>query len=527
MKVWKLIGIALVMVIMASMMTGCGTKESPITVPEGSKAGDLTTMEPCTYEAGDVEYAAECGTLMVPENRSDPESRLIALPVIRIPATGSNPTEPIFRFAGGPGDSNMKFSRLEGLIENHDIVLIGYRGVDGSVNLQSPEITQALKGVGGDLFSEASLANLGNAYTRFARRIQNEGINLESYNIVETIEDMEAARIALGYQRINLLSQSYGTRLAMIYMWTHSESLHRVAMVCVNPPGHMVWEPDDIDRLIEYDASLCAKDAECSARTGNLAETMRNVAQNMPRRWLLLSIDPGKVKLVTHFMLMHRGSAAMAFDTFIAAEGGDPSGLALMSLASDFMVPSASNWGHAMAIGVSADYDPERDYISEMNPPDSILGAPSSIGIWGSTKYMDWTVEPIPSELRQVQLSDVETLLVSGSADYTNPGRIATEELLPYLSNGTEIKLSEFGHTGDFWGMQPEASVHLLTTFYDTGKVDDSRYTYQPMDFHVGLGFPEIAKIGLGIIVLVIIGLAVLVWFIVRKVRSRRARQTA
>ena len=112
-------------------------------------------------------------------------------------------------------------------------------------------------------------------------------------------------------------------------------------------------------------------------------------------------------------------------------------------------------------------------------------------------------------------------------ADYTNPGQIATEELLPYLSNGTEIKLSEFGHTGDFWGIQPEASVHLLTTFYDTGKIDDSQYTYQPMDFHVGLGFPEIAKIALAVVMLVIIGLAALVWFIVRKIWRRRARQTA
>ena len=190
----------------------------------------------------------------------------------------------------------MKFSQLEGLIENHDIVLVGYRGVDGSVNLQLPEVMQAIKGVGDDLFSEASLANIGDAFTRGARRLQAEGIDLDGYTIVETIEDMEATRIALGYQRINLLSQSYGTRLAMIYMWTHSESLYRVVMACVNPPGHMVWEPEDTDRLIEYDASLCAKDAECNARTGNLAETMMNVAQNMPRRWLLLSIDPGKVK---------------------------------------------------------------------------------------------------------------------------------------------------------------------------------------------------------------------------------------
>jgi hypothetical protein len=42
--------------------------------------------------------------------------------------------------------------------------------------------------------------------------------------------------------------------------------------------------------------------------------------------------------------------------------------------------------------------------------------------------------------------------------------------------------------------MQPEATVRLLTSFYDTGVADASLYSYQPMDFHVEIGFPEMAK---------------------------------
>ena len=64
---------------------------------------------------------------VVSENRSDPNSRLIALPVTRIRATGSHPAKPIFRLGGGPRSSNMGFSHLERLIENHDVVLVGYR----------------------------------------------------------------------------------------------------------------------------------------------------------------------------------------------------------------------------------------------------------------------------------------------------------------------------------------------------------------------------------------------------------------
>jgi hypothetical protein len=98
-----------------------------------------------------------------------------------------------------------------------------------------------------------------------------------------------------------------------------------------------------------------------------MAETMQNVAHNIPRRWLFLPIDPGKVRFMTHFFLWHRGNAATAYDVYIAAEKGDPSGLALMSLMYDMMIPTYMTWGELAAKGVSADYNPARDYLREMN----------------------------------------------------------------------------------------------------------------------------------------------------------------
>src|SRR5436305_14681857 len=78
-------------------------------------------------------YAADCGTLVVPENRAKRRSRLIALPVIRIHARSAHPGAPVFRLEGGPGLSNMHFKKASRLAGNHDVVLVGYRGVDGSV----------------------------------------------------------------------------------------------------------------------------------------------------------------------------------------------------------------------------------------------------------------------------------------------------------------------------------------------------------------------------------------------------------
>jgi hypothetical protein len=138
----------IIVVLATLLLAACGGKAVTLAVPAGTQAGDLVRLEACTYEADKVEYAADCGTLVVQENRSDPNSRLIALPVTRIRAMGSNPAEPIFRLGGGPGPSNMGFSHLERLIENHDIVLVGYRGVDSSPVLQCQEFLKAAMGVG-------------------------------------------------------------------------------------------------------------------------------------------------------------------------------------------------------------------------------------------------------------------------------------------------------------------------------------------------------------------------------------------
>jgi hypothetical protein len=103
---------------------------APVSVPAGAHAGQLT-IKPCTYATDDGSYAADCGTLVVPENRANPRSRLIAVPVIRIHARSATPAEPIFRFQGGPGLTNMSFPQASRFAGDHDVVLVGYRGVDG------------------------------------------------------------------------------------------------------------------------------------------------------------------------------------------------------------------------------------------------------------------------------------------------------------------------------------------------------------------------------------------------------------
>lgn len=478
-----------------------------ITVPAGAKAGDLLNFQPCGYKTKSITYLAECGTLVVSENRQKTDARLIALPVKRIRSASATPAEPIFYLSGGPGSSNMGFKPTDALLAEHEVVIVGYRGVDGSSVLNCPEMETATLGDGQDVTSPESLKLIGNAMRACATRLEATGVDLAGYSIPEVVADMESARQALGYEKINLLSESYGSRVAQIYAYLHPQVVFRSAMIGVNPPGHFIWEAVIIDMQIEQYSQLCAKDDACKVRTANLTESMRNVAGNMPTRWLFVNIDPGKVKIISHVMMYHRNTAAMIFDAWLAAEKGDASGLALMSLAYDMIMPKVFIWGDLLTKGGNIDYDPTRDY-NDLRAPDSILGSPVSLLIWQPASD-GWPIYPVADEFRRVHPSEVETLLINGSVDFSTPPEFGRDELLPALKNGKLVTLSEMGHINDFWTINPAAADQLLTSFYATGQADDSGFSYLPMDFKVSLGFPELAKIllGTGLLPVILVGL--------------------
>src|SRR5436190_10478718 len=177
-------------------------ESASVSVPSGAHAGQLT-LKHCTY----ANEPADCGTLVVPENRHDPHSRLIALPITRVRAHTPNPGAPIFRLQGGPGITNMDFPDASRFTARHDVVLVGYRGVDGSSRADSPEVVGALEH-SRDLLGTASLASEANAYRACAKRLQGKGVDLAGYSLPERVGDLELAREKLGYGPIDLVSES-------------------------------------------------------------------------------------------------------------------------------------------------------------------------------------------------------------------------------------------------------------------------------------------------------------------------------
>ena len=429
------------------IFSGCGTS-STIKYPDPAEPAHNGSFnyEKGMYQLGEKEYTADYGTITVQENRHNSSSRLINLPVIRIHALSENLKEPVFGLSGGPGMSNMVFHPIDSLLKEHDFVIVGYRGVDGSAILDCPEVSEAFKNGEDDLLSEQSLQIIGEAWERSFNRLQSLGIDLNGYTIPETVEDLETVRKAFNYNRINLMSESYGTRIAYIYGLMHPGIINRSVMIACNPPGGFIYDPERTDEQIIFYSGLWAKDSSLVKKSPDLAATMRKVLRNMPGKWFLLTINPGKVKIVTFAMLFHRTTAAMVFDSYIAAENGDYSGLALMSLAFDFIFPDMGIWGDMAAKAVTADFDSAKIF-SIIEYEDQILGSPMNKIMWEPMKYFHIPFEMIPDSLRIPSETYVETLILSGNLDFSTPAENGTE-FLPYLKKGRQVIIMP--------GMQPK-----------------------------------------------------------------------
>jgi pimeloyl-ACP methyl ester carboxylesterase len=498
------------------------TANDSVSVPSGAQAGQLT-LHDCDYATENGSYEADCGTLVVRENRHSAQSRLIALPVTRIHARSATSSLPIFRLQGGPGLTNMDFPAASRFADEHDVVLVGYRGVDSSSKLDCPEVTSAREHAR-DFLTEKSFAADAAAFEDCAQRLQVEGVDLAGYTLPQRVDDLDATRRALGYERIDLLSESAGTRTALIYAWRYPQRIHRSVMVGVNPPGNFLWDAKTTGEQISRYAALCANDASCLSRTPDLTASIRSAYERLPDHWWFLPIKKGNVKVGAFFGLMHAttdGAGPLAgpwtIDTLLSADKGDGSGAWLLSLMTQAIFPRVQVWGDVAAVGRS-DASYARRFFASHADRGSVIGSPGTGFIWAGGRLLEsWPASPDEDEYTRVQESKVETLLIGGQLDFATPPQKATRQLLPHLPNGHEVVLPSLGHTDDFWTYQTAAGQHLANTFLDSGRVDTSLYTRTAVDFTPAFSHGAIAEIVLGVLVgLAVLTVLSLIWMALR-----------
>jgi pimeloyl-ACP methyl ester carboxylesterase len=440
---------------------------------------------------GDVRgHPADFGSLAVLEDWSDPASRRIPIPLVRIRSRSATPREPIFLLHGGPGASNIQLEWLsEWMLDHHDMVMVGYRGADGPVSLQCPEVVETLQRLD-DPLADASVRAVGGALSAAHRRLLGEGIDVRRYSVAAVVEDVEAARAALGYERILLSSASYGTAVAYGYAVEHPERVRRSVMQAPTLAWNLsASDPAASDAVLARINEAWTANPAASARSADLVKTIEAVEASLPRKFADLTITVGATRLATYLLMYDRNTLLPLLDSLVAAEGGDVSGLGAMAAQWKLMIPGM-NWGDIYAKTWSTLADPERLPEGD-RPAGSVVGSPLSRLAWGPASHTTWPRAAAPGRWLEAVAIPVETLFVTGENDVGTD--TVESELVPRFVDARLVRLAGMSHA-EVTSRQLEAAARLQGRFYLEGVVDDSAYVEEPLEFSPAPAFRDLGR---------------------------------
>ncbi|MFQ5857465.1 MAG: alpha/beta hydrolase [Anaerolineae bacterium] len=264
--------------------------------PEPTATIEPTRQAVATFEEGpcpfDVPEDAPvvCGFVVVPEDHSNPNGPTIrlALAVLKDQSEEHQP-DPVILLAGGPGEKTVANApalapALAPIHPNRDLIVFDQRGVGLSEPaLECPEFLEALFDLLDEADPDAAARARFDALMACRDRLVSEGYNLSAYNTVQNAADVNAIRIALGYDQVNLYGGSYGSLLAQAVMRDYPQGIRSVVINSVLPldKSFFVEASTTTANAILHLLDACAADEACNGAYPNLQEVLFEVIDQL------------------------------------------------------------------------------------------------------------------------------------------------------------------------------------------------------------------------------------------------------
>lgn len=458
------------------------------------KAGSLK-IKPYSFENSKGEKtAAEFGTLLVPEKRSDPQSNLIELAFVRFKSTATNPGPPIVYLAGGPGGSGIgaaqgsRFPLFMAFRAIADVIAFDQRGTGHSKpNLAcyerlalpldvAPSRELALKG----------LRENASACASYWRDIQR--VDLSGYNSNESADDLEDLRKALEVPKISLWAISYGTHLAFATLRRHPNSISRAMLAGIEGPDHTYKMPGNIQKHLEDLAALIKSDPEIGKDIPDFLGLMKSVFDRLDAQPETVEITDPRTKLkvrviVNKFVMQYIvgnniGTTVTAnFPAFFyrASKG-------------DFTNP-AQVWLSISRQGVGSAMSYAMDCASGQTPARREQIAREAKGTLLEDLFNfpfpdiceEWKALDLGDEFRSPLKSNVPVLFISGTLDARTPVSNA-EEYLKGFANSTHLIIDGAVHSDPLFLSSPKIKDGMME-FLRGQTVTVTRTAAPPMKF--------------------------------------------
>lgn len=245
---------------------------------ESSKPGAVVSIESCPrpLPPGEIEGVSFiCGRVKVPEDRSNPTSRMIPLLFAVFKATSRFPEpDPLVYLQGGPGGSAFDIlSKLQTTFrpwrDRRDLVIYDQRsaGLSGAsvncaqalsqnlVEIARPGSTVNIDGIASPDLMKTCVAEL-----------KKQDVPLAVYNTTQNALDLPVLVKALGYADYNIYGISYGTKLALEVMRSAPQGIRSVIIDGVAPPWLNLYNMhgQKSDEAIQHVVDQCAADKACN-----------------------------------------------------------------------------------------------------------------------------------------------------------------------------------------------------------------------------------------------------------------------
>jgi pimeloyl-ACP methyl ester carboxylesterase len=462
-----------------------------IPVTTARAAPRLIAEQKVLHSAKGLTIEARSGRLEVPENRSEPGSRTIAVEFLRLGSTAKNPRAPTFYLAGGPGQRGIN-ERPEALdfwapfLAVSDVVLINQRGTnDTSVVWRwdgPPPLAYFLS-------ADSAIRHVDRMSRAAAKVFRARGVDLRGYTTVENAQDLEDLRAALGLEHISLLAFSYGTHLATAYMKAHPDRVESAVLLGTEGPAETYKLPWTMDLQLQRLALLAAADPRIGPRIPDLVALYDRVVQKLDREPMIVKLQaPGGGPMLD----VPVGGFGLRF--ILRADIGDASDLIVFprllwsidhgdaTLLTWFLRKRAGTviavHGMNEAMDVASGLSPAREALIAEQAQTSRFADVINFPHPYATE--PWDVPDLGEDFRAPLVSSVRTLFVSGELDCNTPPYQA-EAMRWGMTNATHLIVANAGHEQTFF--QNDTAIPVIADFLAGRDVRDRRITWPPLRF--------------------------------------------
>jgi pimeloyl-ACP methyl ester carboxylesterase len=268
-RLWLAAGVR-VWLLMWVAVLGAAWVSPPVAAQQGpstAAAGDL--LKPCRVRG--FEHDVRCGHVRRPLDPAQPTGASLAVHFVVVKAVARNKqADPLVFFAGGPGQSAIDVAAamaqgpLARLGNRRDMVFIDQRGTGRSAPLHCDKPDDAAP-LAQQLDPAFQATRLKQCLTALS---QSPLGDLRHYITSVAMADVDAVRAALGYQQVNVVGGSYGTRAALEYLRQFPARV-RSAVIDGVAPADMVLplaSGQDAQAALDGVLAACEASLRCNER---------------------------------------------------------------------------------------------------------------------------------------------------------------------------------------------------------------------------------------------------------------------